>query len=212
IRPTDIWSISNYYINKVSRFLNSRLGQYLRQHPVFGLSMLLFTSMAVLPVGLFVVFALVTLVLSVVVFLLFVAGLTLLFTLSGLAFFSVVASVVFGTFYMTITNLYSSYYQHGATVANVFSLKILYQKIPLLMHFFFLISFSKAGQQLQKRRKLTPKTDLILGNWFLSFISLVSKYILCNMNSFKCILKTLIYSAYVCERTSEQCAMSVLRM
>ncbi|KAJ0001401.1 hypothetical protein NQD34_006421 [Periophthalmus magnuspinnatus] len=106
---------------RVSRFLNSRLGQYLRQHPVFGLSMLLFTSMAVLPVGLFVVFALVTLVLSVVgfvfveVFLLFVAGLTLLFTLSGLAFFSVVASVVFGTFYMTITNLYSSYYQHGAT-------------------------------------------------------------------------------------------------
>ncbi|KAJ0058118.1 hypothetical protein NL108_007401 [Boleophthalmus pectinirostris] len=106
---------------RVAWLLNTRLGQYLRQHPVFGLSVLLFTSMAVLPVGLFVVFALVTLVMSAVgfvfveVFLLFVAALTLLFTLSGLAFFSLVASFIFGTFYMMVLNLYRGYYQHEAT-------------------------------------------------------------------------------------------------
>lgn len=106
---------------RVAQLLNTRLGQYLQQHPVFGLTVLLFSSMASLPVGLFVVFALVTLVMSAVgfvffeVFLLFIAGLTLLVTLSGLAFFSVVASFIFGAFYMTFSNLYWGYYQHGAT-------------------------------------------------------------------------------------------------
>ncbi|XP_072298305.1 lipid droplet assembly factor 1-like [Eucyclogobius newberryi] len=106
---------------RVAWLMNTRPGQYLRQHPVFGLTAFLFTSMAALPVGLFVVFALVTLVMSAVgfvfieVILLFVAGLTLLFTLSGLAFFSVVASFIFGTFYIMITSFYKGYTQHGAT-------------------------------------------------------------------------------------------------
>ncbi|CAL1588346.1 unnamed protein product [Knipowitschia caucasica] len=106
---------------RVARLLNTRLGQYLRQNPVLGLSALLFSSMAVLPVGLFAVFALVTLVMSAVgfvffeVLLLLVAGLTLLFTLSGLAFFSVVTSFIFGTVYITFTNLYQSFCKQRPT-------------------------------------------------------------------------------------------------
>uniref|UniRef100_A0A8C6TMJ1 Uncharacterized protein n=1 Tax=Neogobius melanostomus TaxID=47308 RepID=A0A8C6TMJ1_9GOBI len=51
--------------------LNTRLGQYLRQHPFFGLTALLFSATAALPVGLFVLFALVTLVVSAVAFVFF---------------------------------------------------------------------------------------------------------------------------------------------
>lgn len=106
---------------RVAWLLNTRLGQYLQQHPVYGLTVLLFSAMAALPVGLFVIFALVTLVMSAVgfvffeVFLLVVAGLTLLFTLSGLAAFSVVASFIFSTIYMISTNIYRGYYQQGTT-------------------------------------------------------------------------------------------------
>lgn len=100
---------------RVAGLVNTKMGQYIRQHPVLGLTVLLFSLMAALPVGLFVIFALVTLVMSAVgfvffeVFLLFIAGLALLFTLSGLAFFSVVVSFIFSAFYMTFINLRGYY-------------------------------------------------------------------------------------------------------
>nr|XP_046271907.1 lipid droplet assembly factor 1-like [Scatophagus argus]XP_046271908.1 lipid droplet assembly factor 1-like [Scatophagus argus]XP_046271909.1 lipid droplet assembly factor 1-like [Scatophagus argus]XP_046271910.1 lipid droplet assembly factor 1-like [Scatophagus argus]XP_046271911.1 lipid droplet assembly factor 1-like [Scatophagus argus]XP_046271912.1 lipid droplet assembly factor 1-like [Scatophagus argus] len=96
---------------KVSQLMNTRIGQYLSSHPALALTVVLFSTIAVLPVGLFLIFALVTIVMSAVgfvffeVFLLFVGGLSLLCVLSGIALFSVVASFVFSVFYMAISNV-----------------------------------------------------------------------------------------------------------
>ncbi|KAG7222855.1 hypothetical protein INR49_016017, partial [Caranx melampygus] len=100
---------------KVTRVMETRVGRYLSSHPVLALTVMLFAVMAALPVGLFLVFALVTIVMSAVgfvffeVFLLFVGGLTLLCVLSGLAFFSVIVSFIFNIFYGTIFNIFNYY-------------------------------------------------------------------------------------------------------
>uniref|UniRef100_A0A3B3UHZ1 Transmembrane protein 159 n=1 Tax=Poecilia latipinna TaxID=48699 RepID=A0A3B3UHZ1_9TELE len=78
----------------------TKAGQYLRRRPFLALALLLFSAMAALPVGLFLLFALITIVMSVVgfvffeVFLLFVGGMTLLSVLSGIALFSLVVSII----------------------------------------------------------------------------------------------------------------------
>lgn len=51
--------------------MESRVGQYLSSHPVLALTVMLFGAMATLPVGLFLVFALVTIVMSAVGFVFF---------------------------------------------------------------------------------------------------------------------------------------------
>ncbi|XP_022608377.1 promethin isoform X1 [Seriola dumerili] len=99
----------------VTQVMETRLGQYLSSHPVLALTVMVFGVMAALPVGLFLVFALVTIIMSAVgfiffeVFLLFVGGLTLLCVLSGLAFFAVMVSVIFNVFYITIFNILNYY-------------------------------------------------------------------------------------------------------
>ncbi|KAM3598803.1 uncharacterized protein V6R79_022795 [Siganus canaliculatus] len=103
---------------KVSQLMNSRIGQYLSSHPVVALSVLVFGAISVLPVGLFLTFAIVTIVISLVAFLfveaflLFVGGLTLLGVLTGIAFFSVVASLIFNVFYIAMSNILKGYYPH----------------------------------------------------------------------------------------------------
>lgn len=103
---------------KISQLMNTRTGQYLSSHPVLGLTVLLFSAIAALPVGLFLTFALVTFVMSVVgvvffeAFLLFVGGLSLLCVLSGIALFSVVVSFIVYVFYITISYVLRYYYPH----------------------------------------------------------------------------------------------------
>ncbi|XP_042249630.1 lipid droplet assembly factor 1-like [Thunnus maccoyii] len=103
---------------KVALLMKTRMGQYLSCHPFLALTVLVFSVMAALPVGLFLTFALVTIVISAVGFvffegfLLFVGGLTLLTVLSGLAFFSVLVSCFFNVFYIIISNIHNHYNPH----------------------------------------------------------------------------------------------------
>uniref|UniRef100_A0A3Q3BJZ3 Transmembrane protein 159 n=1 Tax=Kryptolebias marmoratus TaxID=37003 RepID=A0A3Q3BJZ3_KRYMA len=98
--------------------MRTRLGQHLSGRPFLALTLLLFSAMAALPVGLFLMFALVTIVISAVgfvffeVFLLLVGGLTLLSVLSGIALFSLLVSVIVSTLLFTIPNLLKHYYPH----------------------------------------------------------------------------------------------------
>uniref|UniRef100_UPI0037E963B4 lipid droplet assembly factor 1-like n=1 Tax=Semicossyphus pulcher TaxID=241346 RepID=UPI0037E963B4 len=101
---------------RVSKLMNTRIGLYLSSHPVLALTVLLFSTMAALPVGLFLTFALVTIIMAAAgfvffeVFLLFVGGVTLLSVLVGIAFFSVVASFITNVLYFTVSSILNRYY------------------------------------------------------------------------------------------------------
>ncbi|KAM7386861.1 hypothetical protein PAMA_009478 [Pampus argenteus] len=103
---------------KVSLLMKTRVGRYLSSHPFLALTVLLFSTMAALPVGLFLTFALVVIIISgvgfvfLVVFLLFVGALPLLCVLFGLALFSILVSSVCVVFYVTISNILNQYYPH----------------------------------------------------------------------------------------------------
>ncbi|KAM7372011.1 hypothetical protein PAMP_009209 [Pampus punctatissimus] len=103
---------------KVSLLMKTRMGQYLSSHPFLALTVLLFSTMAALPVGLFLTFALVVIIISgvgfifFVVFLLFVGALPLLCVLFGLALFSILVSSICIVFYVTISNILNHYYPH----------------------------------------------------------------------------------------------------
>ncbi|XP_034448040.1 promethin-like [Hippoglossus hippoglossus] len=95
----------------MAQVLKTKLVQYMGSHPFLTLTVMLFGAMAALPAGLFLVFALVTTGISAVGFvffevsLLFVAGLTLLCILCGLAFFSVTVSLILIAFQVSISNI-----------------------------------------------------------------------------------------------------------
>ncbi|MEQ2278412.1 hypothetical protein XENORESO_018041, partial [Xenotaenia resolanae] len=103
---------------KLAQVMNTRVGHYLRSRPFLALALLLFGAMAALPIGLFFLFALITIVMSVVgfvffeAFLLFVGGMTLLSVLSGIALFSLLVSVIVTGVFVTIPNLLKRYYPH----------------------------------------------------------------------------------------------------
>ncbi|XP_043955610.1 lipid droplet assembly factor 1-like isoform X2 [Gambusia affinis] len=103
---------------KIAQVISTKAGQYLRSRPFLALALLLFSAMAALPVGLFLFFALITIVMSVVgfvffeVFLLFVGGMTLVSVLSGIALFSLVVSVIVTGVFVTIPNLLKRSYPH----------------------------------------------------------------------------------------------------
>ncbi|XP_038163656.1 lipid droplet assembly factor 1-like [Cyprinodon tularosa] len=96
---------------KFAQVMSTRIGQYLSSRPFLALALLLFSAMAALPVGIFLLFAIITIVMSVVgfvffeVFLLFVGGMTLLSVLSGIALFSLLASVIVTGVFVTLPNL-----------------------------------------------------------------------------------------------------------
>ncbi|KAM6905285.1 lipid droplet assembly factor 1-like [Xenentodon cancila] len=100
---------------RAAHMMSSRIGQYLSSHPFSALTLLLFGAMAALPVGLFLTFALVTIIISVVgfvffeAFLLFVGGLTLLSVLASIAFFAFLVSAVINSLFITIPNLLKRY-------------------------------------------------------------------------------------------------------
>ncbi|XP_059203154.1 lipid droplet assembly factor 1-A-like isoform X2 [Centropristis striata] len=103
---------------KVSQLMNTRLGRYLSNHPFSALTLMLFAAMAAVPVGIFLTFALVTIIMSTVafvffeVFLLSVGGMTLLCVLSGIAFFSVVVAAIFNVLFISVSNILIRYYPH----------------------------------------------------------------------------------------------------
>ncbi|KAL6102907.1 ldaf1 [Pungitius sinensis] len=107
-----------YGDSRVEKLMDTRAGQYLSSHPFVALNVLLFGAVAALPVGLFLSFALVTLIMSAVgflcfeVLLLFAGGLTLLSVLPGIALFSVIVSVIFNALYVTAYNILSRYFPH----------------------------------------------------------------------------------------------------
>lgn len=131
--------------------MNSRAGRYVNSHPVVALALLLFATLALLPVGLFLVFALVTLAVSVAgfvavegkrkkfcrcclalitlcpssssVLLLLAGGLSLLGVLCGVAMFSVVVSLVFNGAYAVIFNVLG--YSHPV-LAQVLPTRVVY--------------------------------------------------------------------------------------
>uniref|UniRef100_A0A3Q4G4N7 Promethin-like n=1 Tax=Neolamprologus brichardi TaxID=32507 RepID=A0A3Q4G4N7_NEOBR len=101
---------------RVAQLLNTRLGRYLSSHSFVALTALMFCAMAAVPVGLFVTFAVVTMMISAVgfvfSFLLFVGGLALLWVLSGIALFAIVASAVVNVLHVTTFSLLNHYYPH----------------------------------------------------------------------------------------------------
>lgn len=56
---------------QVAQMMNTRIGRYLSSHPLFALTVMLFSAMAALPVGLFLIFALSTTIMSAVAFVFF---------------------------------------------------------------------------------------------------------------------------------------------
>uniref|UniRef100_A0A8C6PXV2 Uncharacterized protein n=1 Tax=Nothobranchius furzeri TaxID=105023 RepID=A0A8C6PXV2_NOTFU len=56
---------------KVAQLLNTRIGLYICRRPFLAFTLLLFSAMAVLPVGIFLMFALTTFVISAVGFVFF---------------------------------------------------------------------------------------------------------------------------------------------
>ncbi|KAM6966564.1 lipid droplet assembly factor 1-like [Tautogolabrus adspersus] len=103
---------------RVTKLMNTRIGLYLSSHPMLALTALLFSTLAALPVGLFLSFAAVTIVMSAVgfvffeVFLLFVGGVTLVSVLIGIAIFSAVASFITYVLYFTYSNILNRYLPH----------------------------------------------------------------------------------------------------
>ncbi|XP_008328083.1 promethin-like [Cynoglossus semilaevis] len=102
---------------QVSQLMNTSVGQYLGSHPLVALTVMVFSAMAALPVGLFLIFALVTMVISAVGFVfvevtvLFLGGMSLLCVLSGIALFSVFASLILMALYITISHILVYYPQ-----------------------------------------------------------------------------------------------------
>ncbi|XP_056263466.1 lipid droplet assembly factor 1-like isoform X2 [Pseudoliparis swirei] len=101
---------------KVAWLMETRIGQYLSSQPVLALAGLMFSAMAALPVGIFLSFALVTIVMSVVgfvffeMFLLFIGGMILMCVLPGIALFSVMVAFISNALYVTSANIFNCYY------------------------------------------------------------------------------------------------------
>ncbi|XP_034395571.1 lipid droplet assembly factor 1-like isoform X2 [Cyclopterus lumpus] len=118
--------VSRFYDDpKVAWLMDTRIGQYLGSQPVLALTGLMFSAMAALPVGLFLSFALVTIVMSAVgfiffeVFLLFIGGVILMCVLPGIALFAVMVALVSNALYVTSSNIFSRYYlTKGAEVLD----------------------------------------------------------------------------------------------
>ncbi|XP_061606513.1 lipid droplet assembly factor 1-like [Phyllopteryx taeniolatus] len=121
------WSaVTNQVCNdpKVTLLMNSRAVRYLNRHPLLALAAMFFCATAAVPVALFLLFAVATLVMSAVGFvilegfLLSAAAVSLLCALSGAAFFSVAASAVFAAFYAAVSNILNYCYKHQTKAAK----------------------------------------------------------------------------------------------
>ncbi|KAF7666394.1 hypothetical protein LDENG_00107620 [Lucifuga dentata] len=106
--------------------MNTRIGQYLSHHPFIALTVLVFSTMAAFPVGLFLIFTLVTIIVAAVGFVCFeaimlsVAGLTLLCVLPGLVLLSVLVSVIFNACYSATSSMYNCYTQRMVIISTLY--------------------------------------------------------------------------------------------
>uniref|UniRef100_A0A2D4P7V2 Promethin n=1 Tax=Micrurus surinamensis TaxID=129470 RepID=A0A2D4P7V2_MICSU len=97
----------------VVAFMNSRVGQYLDDHPFVALSLMVFIAASAIPIAFFLVFVITTTVLAcigVIVmegFVISLGGVTLLCILSGLGMLSLLVSGMLSICYLSLTTLLS---------------------------------------------------------------------------------------------------------
>ncbi|XP_055507807.1 lipid droplet assembly factor 1-A-like [Leucoraja erinacea] len=108
--------------SKVAAFMNSSLGQYLDDHPFLALLLLVFTIMSAVPVGLFLIFAVVTSLLACIGFIvmeglmLSIGGVVLLCFLCGMVLISLAISSLLAICYFTFSTTMN--YYHNASTAS----------------------------------------------------------------------------------------------
>uniref|UniRef100_A0A0B8RXP5 Promethin-like n=1 Tax=Philothamnus irregularis TaxID=1899461 RepID=A0A0B8RXP5_9SAUR len=97
----------------VVAFMNSRVGQYLDDHPFVALSLMVFIAASAIPIAFFLVFVVTTTVLAcigVIVmegFVISLGGVTLLCILGGLGMLSLLVSGMLSVCYLSLTALLS---------------------------------------------------------------------------------------------------------
>uniref|UniRef100_UPI00398F34B0 lipid droplet assembly factor 1-like n=1 Tax=Pristiophorus japonicus TaxID=55135 RepID=UPI00398F34B0 len=106
--------------SKVAAFMSSSVGQYLDDHPFLALLLLVFTIMSAVPVGLFLIFAVITSLLACIGFIvmeglmLSVGGVVLLCFLCGLVLISLaISSLLAICYFMFSTTM--NYYHNSST-------------------------------------------------------------------------------------------------
>ncbi|XP_051877878.1 lipid droplet assembly factor 1-A-like [Pristis pectinata] len=108
--------------SKVAAFMNSSLGRYLDDHPFLALLLLVFTIMSAVPVGLFLIFAVITSLLACVGFIIMeglmlsVGGVILLCFLCGMVLISLAISSLLTICYFTFSTTMN--YYHSSSVAS----------------------------------------------------------------------------------------------
>ncbi|XP_078415218.1 lipid droplet assembly factor 1-A-like [Cetorhinus maximus] len=105
--------------SKVAAFMSSSVGQYLDDHPFLALLLLVFTIMSALPVGLFLIFAVITSLLACIGFIvmeglmLSIGGVILLCFLCGLVLISLVITSFLAICIFTFSTT-MNYYHHSS--------------------------------------------------------------------------------------------------
>ncbi|XP_067912377.1 lipid droplet assembly factor 1-like [Heterodontus francisci] len=106
--------------SKVAAFMSSSVGQYLDDHPFVALLLLVFTIMSAVPVGLFLIFAVITSLLACIGFvvmeglMLSIGGVVLLCFLCGLVLISLAISSLLAVCYFTFSTT-MNYYHKSST-------------------------------------------------------------------------------------------------
>ncbi|GCB71665.1 lipid droplet assembly factor 1-A-like [Scyliorhinus torazame] len=106
--------------SKVAAFMSSSVGQYLDEHPFLALLLLVFTIMSAVPVGLFLIFAVITSLLACIGFIvmeglmLSIGGVVLLCFLFGLVLISLVITSFLAICIVTFSTT-MNYYHHSST-------------------------------------------------------------------------------------------------
>ncbi|XP_063068901.1 lipid droplet assembly factor 1-like isoform X2 [Engraulis encrasicolus] len=102
---------------RIRELMKSPVGRYLIEHPFVALTLMVFTVMATVPIGLFLGFALVTFAATTVsvvfieVFLLALGGATLLCALGSLAIAAVGISSLLTSCYLAVSCIYKLFYR-----------------------------------------------------------------------------------------------------
>ncbi|KFP70022.1 Promethin-A [Acanthisitta chloris] len=100
-----------FFHPQVVAFMNSRVGQYLDDHPFVALSLLMFIAVSAIPVGFFLIFVVTTAVMACIGVIVMegvviaVGGIALLCVLCGLGALSVGVSGVLSVCYITLSTL-----------------------------------------------------------------------------------------------------------
>ncbi|XP_020375261.2 lipid droplet assembly factor 1 [Rhincodon typus] len=102
--------------SKVAAFMSTSVGQYLDDHPFLALLLLIFTIMAAVPVGLFLIFAVITSLLACIGFIvmeglmLSIGGVVLLCFLCGLVLISLIITSFLAVCFFTFSTTMNYYH------------------------------------------------------------------------------------------------------